>query len=93
VPEVAITESTATKFAVAAKFTATDSFGHPAATEFAEAATAEGASHAAMETAATKAAAVETAAAEATAVAAAAVATAPAPAATRQCHCWCSQAN
>jgi hypothetical protein len=109
VPEVVITESTAMKSAVAAKFTATDSFGHPAATESAEAAAAKAASHAAMEsaatkaaameTAATKAAAMETAAAEATAVAAAAeaaavaTATAPATAATRQCHGWRSQAN
>ena len=103
VPEVAITESTAMKSAVAAKFTATEFAGHLAAAESAQAATVEGASHAAMETAATKAAAVETAAAEATAVAAAktaaakaaavATATAPATAATRQCHCWRSQAN
>jgi hypothetical protein len=107
VPEVAITESTAMKSAVAAKFTATESFGHPAA---AEAATAEAASQAAMETAATKAAAMETAAtkaatmetatAEAAAVATAeaataavTTATATSTAATRQCHCWRSQAN
>jgi hypothetical protein len=102
VPEVVITESTAMKSAVAAKFTATEFAGHPAAAESAQAATVEGASHAAMETAASKAAAVETAAAEATAVAAAkaaAVATATSTstststAATRQCHCWRSQAN
>jgi len=98
VPEVAITESTAMKSAVAAKFTATEFAGHPAAAESAQAATVEGASHAAMETAASKAAAVETAAAEATAVAAAkaaavATATSTSTAATRQCHCWRSQAN
>ena len=96
VPEVVITESTAMKSAVAAKFTTTEFAGHPAAVESAQAATVEAASHAAMETAASKAAAVETAAAEATAVAAAkaaAVATATAPATTRQCHCWRSQAN
>jgi hypothetical protein len=81
---------------------ATESAGRTA-TESAEAATAEAASHAAMESAAAKAAAVETAAAEPTAVAAAkaaaakaaavATATATSTAATRQCHCWRSQAN
>jgi hypothetical protein len=100
VPEVVITESTAMKSAVAAKFTATEFAGHPAAAESAQAATVEAASHAAMETAASKAAAVETAAAEATAVAAAkaaavatATSTSTSTAATRQCHCWRSQAN
>jgi hypothetical protein len=76
-------ESTTTKFAAAAKFTATEFASHPAATESTEAATAESAeaaaaeaaSHAAMEAAAAKAAAVEAATAEA-ATKAAAVATA-----------------
>jgi hypothetical protein len=107
-PEVAITESTTTKFTAATKFTTMESAGHPAATE---SAAAEAASHAAMESATAKAAAVETATAKAATKAAAMAATKAATAhaasmaattattatatsaATRQRHCRRSQAN
>jgi hypothetical protein len=78
-------ESTTTKFAAAAKFTATEFAGHPAATESAshqattesaDTAAMEAASHAAMEAATTKAATMEAATAKAATVATAHAATA-----------------
>jgi hypothetical protein len=68
-PEVAITESTTTKFAAATKFTATESASYLAAAETTESAshlaTAETTDAAAMEAATTKAAAMEAASTEA----------------------------